>query len=421
MNELETGIVDVSDSALEELFNETPDKTVNANNLVGGKKEAQEEPDLENEEEEIEEQPAKKKGGSKNKTKQPVFESNSIEDIDLDTVEEVEDDDDEDEEEDEEEKKPKKAPKKAPEKEEAKKEEVEQTQEVHSILKHTADFLIESGIWEDFEGREDLEMTQENYAKLVAEQDKRRVENMFSELVDSTGPFGKAIIEYTKNGGNPDEIIDLFKEQKSVESINIEETDGQKDIIKHYYSEVLGWKPEKIEKYMSNLMLSNELENEATEVKELFQQFYKKEAERLNSEREEFTKKQKEAEEAFEGNIKTSIRDRKDLTTSEKRQVEEYLLSYDQRLPNGNLVNKFYVNFAKMQANPSDYIDLVLFVMDKQKFVEKVAIKEKSQAASKAFNFIKGNGAVSTKKGTSYDQVKKNEKVTGFDWGIPKK
>jgi hypothetical protein len=74
-----------------------------------------------------------------------------------------------------------------------------------------------------------------------------------------------------------------------------------------------------------------------------------------------------------------------------------------------------------MQANPADYIDLVLFVMDKQKFVQKVATKEKTEAAASAFKFIKGNGAVSAKKGSSYEQIRKNDKVTGFDWGLPSK
>jgi hypothetical protein len=95
------------------------------------------------------------------------------------------------------------------------------------------------------------------------------------------------------------------------------------------------------------------------------------------------------------------------------------LLAYDQRLPNGNMVNKFYVNFAKMQANPQDYIDLVLFTMDKNKFVQKVATNEKSKAAAEAFKFIKGNGAVSTKKGTTHEKIEKEKKVTSFDWGIP--
>jgi hypothetical protein len=244
---------------------------------------------------------------------------------------------------------------------------------------------------------------------------------MFDEMVDSTGTFGKAIIDFVKNGGNPDEIIDLFKEQKQIESINIDSLDGQKEIIKHYYTEVMGWKPEKADKYISNLVLADELEEEAKDVKESIGAFYQKEAQRLNAEREEFAARQKEAEQAFESNIRSAVKERKDLTPTERKTVEEYLLRYDQKLPNGNMVNKFYVNFAKMQANPADYIDLVLFVMDKQKFVQKVATKEKTEAAANAFKFIKGNGAVSAKKGSSYEQMRKNDKVTGFDWGLPSK
>lgn len=423
MNELQTEILDISDDALDALFNETPEKTVNANTLIGGQKETEDIEDVEDEEE-VEEKPKKASKKEKSKTT-PQQQSNEIEDINLDEFPEKT----EGEEEEEEEKKPTKETKESKAKKEAeeaiakaKEEEEQGGEEVTSVLKSTVDYLIQQGIWEDFEGREDMEITEETYAKLVAEQDKRRVEGMFSELVDSTGPFGKAIIDFVKSGGNPDEIIDLFKEQKQVESISIESVEGQKEIIKHYYTEVMGWKPEKAEKYISNLVLSNELEPEAQEVKDLFTSFYKKEADKLTAERQEFETKRKEAEQAFESNIKNTIKERKDLTPTEKKVVEEYLLAYDQRLPNGNMVNKFYVNFAKMQANPEDYIDLVMFVMDKQKFVQKVQTTEKTKAASEAFKFIKGNGAVSNKKGTSYENIKKNEKVSGFDWGFaPKK
>jgi hypothetical protein len=61
MNDLETQIMDISESALEELFNETPDSTVNADTLIGGKKnpKAQTQVDTEDETEE-EEEPVKK-------------------------------------------------------------------------------------------------------------------------------------------------------------------------------------------------------------------------------------------------------------------------------------------------------------------------------------------------------------------------
>jgi hypothetical protein len=426
MNELETQIVDISDDALDSLFDETPSKTVSANSLVGGKKanETVADTDIEDDEDEeevVERKPSKKQAKVAPKKEVVPERTDTIEDVDLDELDKEDETDEDDEDATKEDKEAKAKAKADAAKAKAEANGKEGGEEVLSVLKSTVDYLVEQGIWQDFEGREDMEITEQTYAELVAKQDQARVQNMFDELVDSTGPFGKAIIEFTKNGGSPDEIIDLFKEQKATEAINIDSLDGQKAIIKQYYTDVMGWKPEKADKYIGNLVLSNELENEATEVKDLYGSFYKKEADRLNKEQADFVKQQKDAEVAFENNIKTAVKERKDLSAAERKTVEDYLLNYDQKLPNGNVVNKFYVNFAKMQANPQEYIDLVMFVMDKQKFVQKVATKEKSEAAAKAFNFIKGNGATSSKKGTSYDSIKKNEKVSGFNWGIPSK
>jgi hypothetical protein len=426
MNELETQIVDISDDALDSLFDETPSKTVSANSLVGGKKanETVADADIEDDEDEeevVERKPSKKQAKVAPKKEVVPERTDTIEDVDLDELDKEDETDEDDEDTTKEDKEAKAKAKADAAKAKAEANGKEGGEEVLSVLKSTVDYLVEQGIWQDFEGREDMEITEQTYAELVAKQDQARVQNMFDELVDSTGPFGKAIIEFTKNGGSPDEIIDLFKEQKATEAINIDSLDGQKAIIKQYYTDVMGWKPEKADKYIGNLVLSNELENEATEVKDLYGSFYKKEADRLNKEQADFVKQQKDAEVAFENNIKTAVKERKDLSAAERKTVEDYLLNYDQKLPNGNVVNKFYVNFAKMQANPQEYIDLVMFVMDKQKFVQKVATKEKSEAAAKAFNFIKGNGATSSKKGTSYDSIKKNEKVSGFNWGIPSK
>lgn len=414
MNGLETEIVDINDDALDTLFNETPASTVNANTLIGAKEPTTEQDvdDVELDDDEPKQTTKKTKTTATKNTVEKNVATDIIEDVDIDA-----DEDEEEVDEDDDEKKVDKTKAAA---------KVETTDKGDSgekveVLKATVDYLIEQGLWQDFEGREDMEFTEETYAKLVAEQDKLRVHGMFEELVDSTGPFGKAIIEFTKNGGNPDEIIDLFKEQKTTEAISIDKPEGQKTIIKQYYTDVMGWKPEKAEKYITKLTLDGELESEAAEVKDLYGNFYKKEADRLNAQQEEFATKQREAEQAFESNIRSAVKERKDLTAGEKKMVEEYLLSYDQKLPNGNMVNKFYVNFAKMQSNPADYVDLVMFVMDKQKFVQKVQKQEESKATAKAFSFIKGNGAVSKNKGTTYDSMKRAEKVTDFNWGLPSK
>jgi hypothetical protein len=421
MDGLETRIVDINEDALDALFDETPDKTVNADTLLGGKRQPSQRQQPEDDEDEIEEDEVevpKKKAVPKPKVRQQQPEIDEIDEEDEhfeefdDYNEDEEEVEEEDVEEDEKPKKTKRADKAAQD---------EQSQQgINSVLKNTMDYLIQQGAWEDFEGRDELELDNETYAKIALEQDNRRLQSMFEEMVDSTGPYGKAIIEFAKNGGNPDEVIDLFKEQKQLNRIDIESLDGQKDIIKHYYTEVMGWKPEKADKYISNLVISNELEDEAKEVKDHFNAYYQKEVNRLSKEREDHVRRQQEAEQAFETNIRTAIKERKDLTPSEKKLVEDQLLRYDQKLPNGNAVNKFYVNFAKMQANPADYIELVMFVNDRQKYNDRVAIREKNKATASAYNFIKGNGATSAKKGSSYEQIEKNKKVTGFDFGFRK-
>lgn len=405
MTPLETQIVDIPEDALNDLFDETPEKTVNADVLLGGKA-----PEKEEESKETKEEKKETK-----ETKKATLPTNEIENISTEDL---------DEEEEEEENKSKKEVKAETKevketKKETKEEEAKANPEVSSVLKSTVDYLVQQGLWSDWDGREEMEFTEEDYAKLVAAQDTFRVQSMFSEMIDKTGPYGKAIIDFVQNGGNPDEVISLFKEQKQVESINITSPEGQKDLIRHYYSDVLEWKPERIDKYINNLVVNDELENEAKETKDLFTNHYKKQVEARSKEAEEFAVRQREAEKAFEQNIRGTIKERKDLTPSEKRTVEEYLLAYDQRLPDGNLVNKFYVNFAQMQQNPKDYIDLVLFVMDKNKYIQKVQQQEKNKATDEAFRFIKGNGAVSTKKGTTHEQLKKMDKTSQFDWGFP--
>ena len=48
--------------------------------------------------------------------------------------------------------------------------ETQDSDNVSNVLSNTAEFLIKEGLWVDFEGREDLEMTQEVWADLSVKQ-----------------------------------------------------------------------------------------------------------------------------------------------------------------------------------------------------------------------------------------------------------
>lgn len=304
------------------------------------------------------------------------------------------------------------------------KKEAENLPAINEVLKNTVEYLVSSGQWADFDGREDLEVTQEVYAELVAKQDEHRVTQMFSELLDSTGDYGKAIISHIKKGGNPDEIIDLFKEQKSLDTIDTSKETGKQALIEKYYSEILGWKTEKVQKTVKRLIEDNEIDTEFTDVKEMYDKHYEEKLEAIQREAAEEEKALKQKEVTFKNNIRTALEDDSTLSKRDKALIASSILDFKHQLDNGQKVNDFYLKFAEMQADPKEYIKLVRFVMNPKGFMEQIQKKEESKADAKAFNFIKGNVALSKTKGANVEINEgqgKTSKGTDFSFAIKNK
>jgi len=277
-------------------------------------------------------------------------------------------------------------------------------EEVNTLLKKTVDFLVEQGQWEEFEGRNETEITPELYSELALKQNENAALKIFNDLVDTTGAYGKAIISHIKEGGNPEEIIDLFKEQKQLENFNTSTDEGKIAKIEKYYSEIIGWKPEKVKRHLERISADNEIDSELVDVEEKYDEFYSRELEALEAERIQKETLRKKNQEEFSNKIKNIISSNKEYTDSEKKILEKNILSFDHKLENGSKVNTFYVKFAEMQADPEKYVKLVHFVTDQEGYEKKIKSKTETKAAIKNFDFIKGNAAVS-KKGSSAVQT----------------
>lgn len=272
------------------------------------------------------------------------------------------------------------------------------TGQINEVLKNTVEYLVNSGKWLDFEGREDLEMTQEVYADLTAKQDEYRLNQKFSELVDSTGDYGKAIINHIKNGGNPDVVIDIFKEQQQLQQIDTSTEAGKQQIIEKFYKEVVGFKPEKVEKDIKRFISEDRIEEEYNEVKDRYDKYYKDQLEKADMEVNEQKALEVKRKETFVTNIKTTLDSDKTLTTQDKKLIASSILDFKHDLGNGQKVNDFYVKFAEIQADPKEYIELVRFVMDRKNYEKAIESKKTTDVAKETFNFIKGNAAVSKTK-----------------------
>lgn len=263
-----------------------------------------------------------------------------------------------------------------------------------ALLKAKALGLIERGIWRDIEDIDNFEWTDENYGELATVQAQWKAEDMFNEMLDQSGDYGKTIMNHIKNGGDPAEIINLFKESKRVSNMDISEDAGQQTMIREYYTKVHKWSDAKIARFINAAIDNKALKDEATEIKMLLEDEIKAEVASKAEAQERVLLERQEAEKAWAANITNAIRSRADLTEKEKRDIHQNVLSYNNKLPDGRIVNKFTMDFMKLQSDPNLYIELVRFVNDPVKYEKRIEKTKEKEAAKKSWEFIKGNGAV---------------------------
>lgn len=288
-----------------------------------------------------------------------------------------------------------------------------------TFFKTKAEGLIERGIWQEFEGQDTFEWNEENYGKLAEVQAEWKAEEKFAERLDKTGDIGKVIIDHIERGGNPDEILDLFKASRRIETFDIKTPVGKENLVREYYSKVIGWPEAKVDKYVKGLIDSGDdkLTEEATDAKTLMDQGIRNQIKATEQATKDAQRQQQLQAQAWESNITKTITDRKDLSDIEKSEIKESILKYNIKLPDGRVVNKYMVKFMEMQADPQHYIDLVRFVMSPDKYKAKVDKEANSEAAKKSWEFIKGNAAAARSTGTSHIKTEtkgKNDLVIDY-------
>lgn len=368
----------MTDDVFDQLMDTVPQGTANADTLVGGTKPA------DKPKEDPKDEP-KKEGKDKEAKDKPEEKTKSQEDIDKEL--ELATDDGE------------------------AGEAVVTNDATAEILKAKAQGLIERGIWRSFEGMENFEWTDENYGELATAQATWTAQEVFEEMLDKTGEYGKAIFNHIKNGGNPEEIVDLFKEAKRIESYDITTEAGQEFLVKEYHKNVLKWSDTKIKRFIDNAIDNKSLEDEAKEVKTLLDAQVKEQIQATQKAQAEYEQQQRELQQQWAENIGNTIKGREDLTDKEKKEISTSLLQYNQKLGDGRQVNQFTLDFMKLQADPQRYIDLVLFVRNPDKYMQRIAKEEKTKAAKQAWNFVKGNGALTKNTGTSHSTTVEDKKT----------
>jgi hypothetical protein len=318
------------------------------------------------------------KGKKKTETKKPVKEEEPEEDDD----EPLEEDDDELEEEE-------------PEEDDENKDKGnDEDADIKDFLKARVDLLIKKGEWADFEGSEDFEWNEDSFAEMELQQRNYQKQQMREELLDGFGPYGREIAEYAAKGGDPDKIIDIFKEQQRVESLSLETEEDQRAIVLKYETEFLNKKPERVKKYIDSLIADKELAAYAAEAKESMEEALTQQSQDLQAEQDAKVKasqvKQEQNMKKFQSDVSTLVNSMTDIPADEKKQLLNVLTKFDKKLKNGTPVNEFYFKFDNFRKDLPNYVKLVRFVLNPEKFIKSIENNGKSAATEKAFKLARG-------------------------------
>lgn len=322
-----------------------------------------------------------------------------------DSVFAVDDDDDDEsntkkknkdveEEEEEEEEIPEEEEEEIPEEEEEEEEPEVSEDDIQDFLKARANLLIKKGEWADFEGSEEHVWTEDSFAEMELQQRAYQKTQMREDLLESFGPYGKEIADYAAKGGDPDKLIDIFKEQQRVESLSIETEEDQRAAVMKYETEFLNKKPERVKKYIDGLIADKELADVAKEAKEAMEETLKGQSEVLQAEQDAIIqqqeRKQKENLQKFQSDVSSLISKMEDITSEEKKELLSVLTKFDKKLKNGTPVNDFYFKFDKFRKDLPNYLKLVRFVLNPDKFIKNIENNGKNTATDKAFKLAIG-------------------------------
>ena len=254
--------------------------------------------------------------------------------------------------------------------------------------------MVADGVWSEVETPEGLEWNADTFKKIQTLQ----TTSQYEDLLDKTGTYGKTIIEFEKNGGNPAEILGLFREQREVQEFDISEPAGQQDFLRAYY-EAQGNYEKSTERMIKALTDQGPeaFKEETEEKKALWDAQYNEEIQE-RARKQALDARQAELDaKKFHSVITDTLTSDEEVTPKERRDLAGYMLDYSQSYK-GKQVSQFYVDMAEIQKDPKNYVELAKFIKGVKtgEYKKKVAATVKKEVSAATFMKVKNGTALSS-------------------------
>ncbi len=281
------------------------------------------------------------------------------------------------------------------------KEEVKNKEIAESIdFKAITDVLIEEGIFSDFEEKDSIEYTPENFKELLKEQAiskaKEEYDNLLADFDEETLKF----IEYSKNGGDLISLAQTQRQIQDVEEADITDEGVAEEVISANY-EAKGKNQKWIKSYIQTLKDKGDeaFKEEAEDSKKELLELNKEEKERQMNSAKQAEEKRTFMITQFNNDIKKTINSDTSLTSGEQKKLESFL-TLNKKLKNGTIVNDLQIKLYEVQNDPKKYAELGKFLQDIDKYKQDLEKKATKEVTKKTLNILKSKS--STTQANSY-------------------
>lgn len=275
--------------------------------------------------------------------------------------------------------------------EEPKEKEKEEKQEETPLdYKEVTDYLISTGIFEDFEGKDEFDYSEEGFKELLKEQVTAKAQEAFEGLTEGLSEETIELIEFFKNGGDLATLAKTQEEIQDWESADVSDEDIAESVIRANYSQK-GKSKEWITRHITRLKdegseaFTAEAEESKTELANSAKELKTRQLEEVKQAKEKRDFQIQQFNQSIAKQINSDTSFTKD---SERKKLIEFL-SLNKQLKNGNVVNELQIKLYEVQNDPKKYIELGKFLQDIDGYKSKMEKKATTQAAKKTFIKLK--------------------------------
>tara|TARA_S200002703_G_scaffold8860_1_gene8830 strand:+ start:13668 stop:14849 length:1182 start_codon:yes stop_codon:yes gene_type:complete len=271
-----------------------------------------------------------------------------------------------------------------------------------------AEQLISTGFWEDFEGRDGLEIDKDTFEQLSKQQDEWKKQNIGSSIYNSLDPAEREYLDFKRMGGDLDTYYQSKTKVERVNNLDLDSEQGKLSAIYTYYKNFVGWNDDKINKYIGKLD-SNDLEEEAGTAAAHVQAHVQKQHAQMMQQQQILAEKRNNAISNYKKNVRSVLKNQQ-VNDRQARQVVKSLTNIDPKT-GFTAVDEAYLSFRN---DPERSVLLYRFLSDPESFINEVSSDKQQEERKKLFFELKKKGKTNEKKDFSFKPTRDKQTRNPF-------